>query len=167
MKPRQGVAYWNPAGLRIDHSVLNPKKPDDKFANGIFVIDKNLKPSIISKDDLGKMPDVVVAARYVFAIQAGPILVNKGQVVPNVDPGNAMGITPRAMIGITATGEILLARISGEVSLEEAADFMLKQGAREALNLQGDSAAIFWFNGETSQSFNRQSPNLCEAIVVE
>ncbi len=67
-----------------------------------------------------------------FAIESGPRLVVDGELI-RVKPQLAR----RSMIGIDAEGRVLIAVTTGPVLLPEAARFMLRVGARYALNLDG------------------------------
>lgn len=78
-----------------------------------------------------------------------------------------MGKTPRALVGIDKNGQLLLTRIPFEVTLEEAAKFIVKQGALFALNLQGDSGAVFWFDGKIHPLSHREPARFCEVMVVK
>lgn len=84
---------------------------------------------------------------------AGPLLVQKGDVVPNA-AGWSKARHPRTAIGVRKDATVLLVTIDGRtsasrgVTLRELAAFMVRLGARSALNLDGGGSTTMWVRGE-------------------
>ncbi len=83
----------------------------------------------------------------------GPILVQNGEMAP--EETLASGLNPRTAIGQRgADGAILLLVIEGRqpsrlgATYLEEAEVMLRFGAVNAVNLDGGSSSMMWYNGE-------------------
>ncbi len=67
------------------------------------------------------------------------------------------GIQPRAIIGQTSKYEVMMLVIEGRapmkgvlgITLYDCADILLKYNCMQALNLDGGTSAIMWYNGKT------------------
>ncbi|NPV54407.1 MAG: AMIN domain-containing protein [Firmicutes bacterium] len=89
----------------------------------------------------------------VYAVGGGPRLVENGQVhitsaEERFGPDIALSRAPRTAVGITADRHLLLVAVSGRrrdisigMTLEELAEFMVRQGAVDAMNLDGGGSS--------------------------
>ncbi len=160
--PLQAESYRRPAGLRIDNGFLrNPLNPQDPVADGVFLLKVNGNPSIKSTGEFDL--DLVHDVRMAF--QAGPILVRGGLVVADLERFRT-GKRPRAVLGLTKAGEIRYIRIKQEISLTDLAAIVADVGMTIAIQLQGDSGAVYAMNGQSSRASNRAIPQFDEMVVV-
>lgn len=87
------------------------------------------------------------------ASEFSPALIVDGKVVVDENCG-WMGMHPRACIGQSDRGEILMLVIEGRSLSSEGADvvacaeLLSKHNCYQALNLDGGTSAIMWFDGE-------------------
>ncbi len=94
--------------------------------------------------------DMGVVSTYAF----GPILVQGGEICPDLARGNQKDRSPRMAIGMTADGTILLMDALGRrtdargVTLPWMAEKMQALGAVDALNLDGGNTTCMVFMGE-------------------
>ncbi|MBQ3380058.1 MAG: phosphodiester glycosidase family protein [Clostridia bacterium] len=86
------------------------------------------------------------------AVEFKPILVLDGQRV--VEGSAGWGVQPRSAIGQTKNGEVLLLIVDGRApgysigaTMQEIAEFMLEYNAYQAINLDGGSSSIMYYNG--------------------
>ena len=82
------------------------------------------------------------------------------------DPGIWTGENPRAAIGQTWTGEILMVGVEGRFndspgcSVREVAKLMQQYGGRNAINVDGGTTAILWYRGQViMRCSNRSTPD--------
>ncbi len=89
------------------------------------------------------------------AIKFGPPLIVNGK--PTITEGNGgWGIAPRTAIAQKETGEIMLIVIDGRdplhgiigATLRDVQDILLKNGAVNAVNLDGGSSTTMYYNGK-------------------
>lgn len=121
-----------PLGLRItDSQLLNPFKSITWW--GVFYI-QNKKAYLVTSNNYKPNPNIS------FAIQAGPRLVSKGQVITELKPD----IDYHTAIGITTSGKIILLAVENALlSTTDLAELMQrseKEGGLdcvEAMNLDG------------------------------
>lgn len=90
---------------------------------------------------------------YKAGIGGGPRLVRQGKVSLDVradgfSPASLRVRAPRSGVATTATGKLLLVTASGDLTLEEFADIMVRLGAVEAMNLDGGSACGLYVHGK-------------------
>jgi exopolysaccharide biosynthesis protein len=113
------------------------------------------------------------------AVGGGPWLVRNGQAyVDGVQEGmSEAGFTqakhPRSAIGVTATGELLIVAVDGRqamsrgVSLPELAQYMLKIGAVQAINLDGGGSTSMVIDGLYVNSPSDGEPRaVADALLV-
>ncbi len=111
---------------------------------------------------------------YRWAVQFSPALIVDGQQY--VDGSYGFGIQPRTAIGQTLTGEMLLLIVDGRqvghslgCTVSDLCDVMLRHNAYQAMNIDGGSSSLMWYNGtlltktSSPQTGGRYLPN---AIVV-
>ena len=87
------------------------------------------------------------------AVEFKPILVLNGERM--VEGSAGWGIQPRSAIGQTESGEVLLFIADGRApgysigaTLQQIADVMMDYGAMQAINLDGGSSSIMYYNGK-------------------
>ena len=101
--------------------------------------------------------------KTVYVVGAGPDLVKDGAVsVTAADeqflPDIAVGRAPRTALGLTSDGKIILAVIDGRQSssigmtLNELAQFMVRQGAVRAMNFDGGGSSEMVAGGKVMNS---------------
>ncbi|MEA5038307.1 MAG: phosphodiester glycosidase family protein [Clostridiaceae bacterium] len=86
------------------------------------------------------------------AVEFKPILVLDGEQM--VDGSAGWGIQPRSAIGQRSNGETLLLIVDGRApgysvgaTVGELAELMMDYGAEQAINLDGGSSSVMWYNG--------------------
>ena len=95
-----------------------------------------------------------VAADTTDAVEFWPALVVDGEpAVENYEAFN--GIQPRACIGQSEKKEILMLVIEGRMptrsygtTIETCTDILMRHKAYQALNLDGGTSAVLWYDGE-------------------
>ena len=126
--------------------------------NKMYIIDSN-KP---------------VAADVTDAVEFSPALIVDGELsVGGFYQWN--GINPRACIGQSERGEILMLVVEGRqmgrsigTDVETCAKILMKHEAYTAMNLDGGTSAVMWYNGEyvtKCSNTNIESRNLPNAWV--
>lgn len=90
------------------------------------------------------------------AVEFMPALIIDGELLTN-DPGWSVysGTNPRSVIGQSEKGEALLLVIEGRLpgrslgtSVKECAEIMKRHNCMQAMNLDGGTSAIMWYDGE-------------------
>lgn len=88
------------------------------------------------------------------AVEFSPALIIDGKTLVD-DLSGFTSIQPRAAIGQTRHGEVLMLVIEGRlpgrslgVGLPECTEIMLRYDAYQAMNLDGGTSAIMWYDGE-------------------
>ena len=86
------------------------------------------------------------------AVEFKPILVLNGQQM--VEGSAGWGIQPRSAIGQRKNGDVLLLIVDGRApgysigaTMGDLAELMGTYGAEQAINLDGGSSSIMWYNG--------------------
>ncbi|MBR2742956.1 MAG: phosphodiester glycosidase family protein [Clostridia bacterium] len=86
------------------------------------------------------------------AVEFKPILVLDGKRA--VEGSAGWGVQPRSAIGQTANGEVLLLIVDGRspgysigATMEEIAELMLEYNVYQAINLDGGSSSVMYYNG--------------------
>ncbi len=90
-------------------------------------------------------------------VSGGPLLLENGRVnvrseKENIAPDIARGRAPRTAIGITRDGDVLVLVVDGRsqtsagMTLEELAQFFLRLGAKDAVNLDGGGSSVMVIN---------------------
>lgn len=95
-----------------------------------------------------------IAADVTDAVEFSPALIVDGQLlVGGFYDWN--GINPRACIGQSERGEILMLVVEGRLigrsigtDVEECAKILMRHEAYNAINLDGGTSAIMWYDGE-------------------
>ncbi|HHV63262.1 MAG TPA: AMIN domain-containing protein [Firmicutes bacterium] len=95
----------------------------------------------------------------IYAVGGGPRLVANGQVSitstkERFGPDIALSRAPRTAVGITGDGHLLLVTVSGRrpdisigMTLDELAEFMVQQGAVDAMNFDGGGSSTMVIRG--------------------
>lgn len=92
-------------------------------------------------------------------VSGGPLLVERGRVKvrvqeENIAPDIAKGRAPRTAVGVKKDGTVLLVVVDGRnnnsagLTLPELATYMLRLGAREAVNFDGGGSSVMAINGQ-------------------
>ena len=97
------------------------------------------------------------------AVEFGPALVVDGTVVVDATCGYT-GIHPRAAIGQSKKLEVMMLIIEGRLPLRSlgtnvivCAEILEKYGCMQAMNLDGGTSAIMWYDGETITACSNQA----------
>ncbi len=91
-------------------------------------------------------------------VSGGPLLVERGRVNVRVQeekiaPDIAKGRAPRTALGVKKDGTVLLVVVDGRnnnsagLTLQEMATYMLRLGARDAVNFDGGGSSVMAVNG--------------------
>lgn len=90
---------------------------------------------------------------YRWSVEFFPVLVVDGESV--VDGTFGMGLQPRTSIGQTRDGTMLLLIIDGRqvghsigCTVEECKNILMRYDVYQAMNLDGGSSAVMWYNGD-------------------
>lgn len=88
------------------------------------------------------------------AVEFSPALIIDGKALVD-DLSGFTSIQPRAVLGQTRHGEVLMLVIEGRlpgrslgVGLPECTNIMQRYDAYQAMNLDGGTSAVIWYNGE-------------------
>ena len=97
-------------------------------------------------------PQELVENDIRYAVCYGPVLVSNGEPA---DPDSlAKSLNPRTALGQRSDGAMLLLVIDGRqvssigASYQDEVDIMLRYGAVNALNLDGGSSSVMWYEGD-------------------
>lgn len=95
-----------------------------------------------------------VASDVTDAVEFAPALIVDGELVVG-GFYNWSGVNPRAAIGQSEKGEILMLVIEGRMpgrsigtDVEECANILKRHKGYTAMNLDGGTSAVMWYNGE-------------------
>lgn len=95
-----------------------------------------------------------VASDVTDAVEFDPALIVDGELAVG-GFYNRNGVNPRAAIGQSESGEILMLVIEGRMygrsigtDTEECANILMRHKCYTALNLDGGTSAVMWYNGE-------------------
>lgn len=101
-------------------------------------------------------------SEYIWGMQFFPALIVDGRSV--VDGTYGMGIQPRANFGQARNGDVLMMVIDGRqpghslgCTVADCTNILLEYDAYQAMNLDGGSTALMWYNGRNITSTS--SPN--------
>jgi len=90
------------------------------------------------------------------AVEFMPALIIDGEILTG-DPGFSLysGQNPRSVIGQSEKGEALMLVIEGRLpsrsmgtSVKECAEILQRHDCMQAMNLDGGTSAILWYDGE-------------------
>ncbi len=109
------------------------------------------------------------------AVEFKPALIINNEVLVTGTAG--WGIQPRSVIGQTKNGEVLLLVVDGRApgysigcTIGEAAQIMKRYGAVQAINLDGGSSSIMYYNGreitKPSAANKTKGRNIPDGFVV-
>ena len=132
-----------PYGFVVNHGELLYSESDKRYNVVAFDADHIMTVGPMTAQD-------AVDAGYDIAVCWKPILIQDG--VKKTGLGG--GFNPRAAIGQTADGTIVLVVIEGRMisslgaTLDELADFMEEQGCINAMNLDSGKSSILVYGGE-------------------
>lgn len=114
-------------------------------------------------------------SNYRWGMEFLPALIVDGKSV--VDGTFGMGIQPRAALGQSKKGDILMLIVDGRqvgysigCTVEDCKDILLRYGAYQGMNLDGGSSAVMWYNGSyitkssSVSGIGRYMPN---ALIVK
>jgi exopolysaccharide biosynthesis protein len=111
---------------------------------------------------------------YLWGLQFFPALIVDGEMA--VDGSFGMGLQPRTCLGQTSEGAVLLLVVDGRqpgyslgCTVADCAEVLLRYHGYQAINLDGGSSSLMWYDGEivTSPVSNAQGGRyLPNAIVV-
>lgn len=118
-----------------------------------------------------------IGSEVVHAVEFGPALINHGNILVDENCG-FMGTHPRAAIGQGENGQILMLVIEGRMpgysdgaNVVQCAQILANYGCRTALNLDGGTSAILWYDGacvtKCSNSYLPEGRPLPTAFVIE
>ncbi len=112
-----------------------------------------------------------VADDVTDAVEFWPAIIVDGKLATSSFDG-WNGIQPRACIGQSANGEILMLVVEGRqvqsvgITIENCAYILQRHNAYNAMNLDGGTSAVMWFNGKyVTQCSNGDSRYLPNAWV--
>jgi exopolysaccharide biosynthesis protein len=99
----------------------------------------------------------ITPSEYLWGIQFFPALIVDGESV--VDGTFGMGIQPRASFGQASNGDVLMLVIDGRqagyslgCTVAECTKILLSYDCYQAMNLDGGSSALLWYDGENITS---------------
>lgn len=111
---------------------------------------------------------------YRWAMEFFPVLILDGECI--VDGTLGMGIQPRSAIGQTKSGDIMLLVIDGRqvgyslgCTVADCADILMKYGCYQAMNLDGGSSSVMYYDGDfitSSCSVSGRGRYMPDAILV-
>ena len=95
-----------------------------------------------------------ISADVEHAMEFGPALIKNGEILVDETCGFT-GIHPRAAIGQGENGQIMMLVIEGRMpgyslgtDVIQCAEILSRYGCQTALNLDGGTSAILWYDGE-------------------
>ena len=136
--------------MSVNHdanSIIAPTGMILHLSDAIATKVKSTKPGIILSLSFKTSPDLRDVRT---AISGGPVLIHRGRPQSFSEPQPRH---PRTAIGWNETHYILLVvdgrqkDLSIGMTLPELADYMLRLGCTEAMNLDGGGSSTFWLNG--------------------
>lgn len=95
--------------------------------------------------------DEIKQQRIRCGVSFGPILISNGESA--IAEGNISGLNPRTAIGQRSDGAVLLLVIDGRqvislgATLTDLVEIFQRYGAVNAINLDGGSSTLMWFDG--------------------
>ena len=150
-----GSGFWDPNGGG-NGGILAGYAMCDGTPYGSHATRKGDKRLELHEDDLMyiKDPSSPVAEDCTDAVEWQPAIIIDGEDVLGYGWD---GIHPRACIGQSDKYEVLMLIIEGRmpfkgiigITLYDCADILLQHGCKQAINLDGGTSAVMWYNGET------------------
>jgi len=129
----------------------------------------NVSPGAVLKIATDSTPDLSGAKT---AIGGGPVLVRQGKTVsfssaPARHPRTAIGWNEKFFFFVVVDGR--QPALSVGMTLQELASYMIKQGCREAMNLDGGGSATFWAYGNVMNSpcYGHERPMANALVLVQ
>ncbi len=110
--------------------------------NGVFLIDKFHKPSVVTTDEFEFSEDIE------YATQSGPMLLVNGEYHPAFNK-ESKNLNIRNGVGILKNGYVLFAMTNEKMNFYDFASFFKKNGCSNALYLDGAISKIYT-EGEAS-----------------
>ena len=150
----------------------------DGQGDGYGHMGRGYKRLEIHEDNLMYITDAptAVGKGTTDAVEFGPALVVDGEIVVDANCGYT-GIQPRACIGQSEKYGVMMLIIEGRqahsagTNVIVCAEILKKYGCMQAMNLDGGTSAIMWYNGETiTKCSNQRLPDgrpLPTAFVYE
>lgn len=149
-----------------DGRIAEIRESNSMIPDGVVVLSATGRPAWMMSDLKVGSPIKIVQTlgpvwdKVVQAVSAGPCLVKNGEIYVTTigeEFGNdvAGGRAPRTALGITKEGRALLVVVDGRrrssvgLTLLELAQFMLEQGAVEAMNLDGGGSSQMIIGNQT------------------
>lgn len=111
----------------------------------------------LTRDNKMYITDTVdaVQADVTDAVEFSPALIIDGELMVGGFYGDWSGINPRACIGQSESGEILMLVIEGRqttrsigADVETCANILKRHKGYTAMNMDGGTSAVMWYNGE-------------------
>lgn len=137
----------------------------DGVGDGYGHMGRGYKRLEIHEDNLMYIKDAPsdVGAGTTDAVEFGPALVVDGEIVVDANCGYT-GIHPRACIGQSDKYEVMMLIIEGRLPLRSlgtnvivCAEILKLHGCMQAMNLDGGTSAIMWYDGETITACSNQA----------
>ena len=137
----------------------------DGVGDGYGHMGRGYKRLEIHEDNLMYIKDAPtdVGAGTTDAVEFGPALVVDGNIVVDANCGYT-GIHPRAAIGQSEKYEVMMLIIEGRLPLRSmgtnvivCAEILKLHGCMQAMNLDGGTSAIMWYDGETITACSNQA----------
>ena len=137
----------------------------DGVGDGYGHMGRGYKRLEIHEDNLMYIKDAPtdVGAGTTDAVEFGPALVVDGEIVVDANCGYT-GIHPRAAIGQSEKYEVMMLIIEGRLPLRSmgtnvivCAEILKLHGCMQAMNLDGGTSAIMWYDGETITACSNQA----------
>lgn len=136
----------------------------DGVGDGYGHMGRGYKRLEIHEDNLMYIKDAPsdVGKGTTDAVEFGPALVVDGEIVVDANCGYT-GIHPRAAIGQSDKYEVMMLIIEGRLPLRSlgtnvivCAEILKLHGCMQAMNLDGGTSAIMWYDGETITACSNQ-----------
>lgn len=137
----------------------------DGVGDGYGHMGRGYKRLEIHEDNLMYIKDAPsdVGEGTTDAVEFGPALVVDGEIVVDANCGYT-GIHPRAAIGQSDKYEVMMLIIEGRLPLRSlgtnvivCAEILKLHGCMQAMNLDGGTSAIMWYDGETITACSNQA----------
>lgn len=153
------VAGINAGGFYDPNGSGNGSIPDSMvvYEGNIYYADLGVGSGFVGLDDnyilhVGKFSrQDVIDQNIQYGVCFGPVLISNGTMA---EPASlASGVNPRTAIGQRSDGAILMLVIDGRqvisigATYEDIAKIMLRYGAVNAINLDGGSSTLMWYDG--------------------
>jgi len=165
--------FYDPSGHGDGGRVFGLVMQDGKILNqALGGTDKVVGFDKKNKLDIGRAG---LASSLRDAVEFKPALIINDEVLVTGTAG--WGIQPRSAIGQTKNGEVLLLIIDGRApgysigcTIGEVAQIMKRYGAAQAINLDGGSSSIMYYNGreitKPSAANKTKGRNIPDGFVV-